>query len=102
MSTPPPTDEPGAAGRLRRKPGVMDSVFGDERVLFDLDGEAYYAFDDITARVWELLEPGATLDELVAALVAEYEVSPEVCRADLRELVGRLRARGLVVADGEG
>lgn len=85
---------------LRRKPDLVRSEFGDEIVLLDLDGAAYYSFDEISAHIWDLLEEGRSFPALIDALLAEFEVERAECEADVLALLQQLTDRGLVLVDG--
>ncbi|MGZ6195745.1 MAG: PqqD family protein, partial [Candidatus Binataceae bacterium] len=52
--------------------------------------------DDIGASIWRMLNEPRRVDELVDALLGEYEVDREECQRDVIELVGELAVRGLV------
>jgi hypothetical protein len=69
---------------------------GGEIVILNLADDTYYGLTEVGALVWGLLEAPRTLDELRDAVVAEFEVDPEVCEADLRRLLEELAARSLV------
>ena len=71
---------------------------GAESVILHLDEGAYYSLNPVGTRIWELLQQPRTIDELVAAVLNEFEVSSERCLDDVCELVEALRARTLVVA----
>jgi chromosome condensin MukBEF MukE localization factor len=84
-----------------RKILVSDQVLfqevGGETVLLDLASEQYFGLDEVGTRVWQLLNKGQSLDEIVNALVAEYEVERERLEADVRALLDSLREAGLIV-----
>jgi len=76
-----------------------------DQVSCDLEGEAavlnlktgvYYGLDDIGASIWRMLNEPRRVDELIDALLGEYEVDREECQRDVIELVGELAVRGLV------
>ena len=48
------------------------------------------------AFIWGLLEKGATEEELLTALLNEYEVDKEVARADVLSLLDKIREAGLL------
>ena len=82
---------------------VVMAVAG--QVSCDLDGEAavlnlktgvYYGLDEVGASVWKLLAEPRRIDEIVDALIGEYEVDREACLRDVMALVGELAVRGLV------
>ena len=94
----------GAGGRGRDWDGVRvelapDVVFREvagEAVLLDLATQRYYSLDETGTRMWALLAEHGTLGAAKARLLAEYEVEPDVLERDLRDLVERLAAEGLV------
>jgi hypothetical protein len=69
---------------------------GDEVVILNLADNTYYGLPEVGAFVWQLLSEPRTLDELRDAVVAEFEVAPEVCETDVVHLLEDLRARELV------
>lgn len=54
------------------------------------DLEALYVPNEVGARVYELIDGARTLGEIVDAIVAEFEVTPETAEADVREFVAQL------------
>jgi len=48
------------------------------------------------ALLWKLLEKGAEMDDLVQALLNEYDVDEATARADIEEMIGNIRDRGLL------
>lgn len=77
-------------------PKVLARVLDGEAVLLDLGGGTYFGLNEVGSTIWSALELGATLEELVAKVVATYDVSPEVARADVVNLLDELCAQGLV------
>jgi len=76
-----------------------------DQVSCDLQGEAailnlktgvYYGLDDVGASVWRMLDGPRRVDELVDALLGEYEVDREECQRDVIALLGELAVRGLI------
>ena len=74
----------------------LSTRLGEEVVILGLRDSVYYGLANVGARIWELLQTRRTLDDIVAVLVAEYEVSAEKAQADLVKLLTDLHARGLV------
>jgi hypothetical protein len=74
---------------------VLHSKIDEEVVIMSIANDRYYGLDPIASRVWELLREPLSLDELCGRLMEEYEVSPEVCRADTLELLWALEERRL-------
>jgi hypothetical protein len=76
--------------------GVLFQQLQDEAVLLNLGSGQYFGLDPVGTRIWNLLAEGKSLPDVVAAIVAEYEVGQEKCEADLLKLVADLKAQRLV------
>ena len=67
-----------------------------ESVLLNLETERYFGLDATGTRMWQLVTTSPNLDAAYGILLEEYEVTPEVLRSDLAELMIRLVENGLV------
>lgn len=80
-------------------PGILVQALPDGAVLLDTSSEVYFGLNAVGARVWQLLPAAATLDELCAAVAAQYpDADPRRVRADVAALVEALVAEGLLRA----
>ena len=52
--------------------------------------------NDTAALIFEQLQAGKTIEETAAALVAEYDVTPEKALADVQKTIDSLRETGVV------
>ena len=77
-------------------PDVMIRKVGEESVLLDLKTERYLGLDDVSARFWDLLTNGDSIQSAYETLLAEFEVDPERLRNDLNDFVQELVQFGLV------
>ena len=60
------------------------------------ESNGLYVLNELGSFLWDLL-PGAEDEEaLLQAVLAEYEVSQEVARADIREFLDNLRKLGII------
>ena len=78
---------------------VADQVSCDregEAAVLNLKTGVYYGLDEVGASVWRMLDEPRRVDELVDALLGEYEVDREECQRDVIALLGELAVRGLV------
>ncbi|KQX20753.1 MULTISPECIES: PqqD family peptide modification chaperone [unclassified Sphingomonas] len=94
MTASPLFDE---AAPLARAADALGAPLEDKMLMLSVDQGSYFIFSQVTRRIWELLETPRSLSELVACLVGEYDVEPEVCRDEVRGVAGRLIEDGLVV-----
>lgn len=76
---------------------VMAREVGDEVVILDLVGGAYYGLDAVGVRIWQLLGEGKKPQGICETLLAEFEVQPEVLEADVLRLLEELRGKGLIL-----
>ena len=75
---------------------VMVRKVGEESVLLDLKTERYLGLDNVSARFWDLLTSGGSIQSAYDTLVEEFEVEPERLRNDLHDFVQELIQFGLV------
>ena len=52
--------------------------------------------NDVCAYLWKFLEKGTTEEELVSALVKEYEVDEETAKKDVKAFVKKLEEKNLL------
>lgn len=80
-------------------PDVVFRAMPDGGVLFAPQTEVYYGLNTTGAFVWERLSPVCrTVDELCAALVAQYpDATAEQVRLDVQGILDDLVAGGLAV-----
>lgn len=81
---------------FRAAPDVLASRVGEEVALLCLERGRYYGLNAPSAHLWERLQKPASAAELLAWLLAEYEVGEEQGWADLQRLLGQLQEAGLV------
>lgn len=66
--------------------------------ILDLRSNTYFSLDPVGAAIWDRMAAPASLDDLAAAVSAEYEVAPEVCRGDIADLLEDMLTHGLIQA----
>jgi hypothetical protein len=77
-------------------PDVMIRKVGDESILLDLKTERYLGLDDVSARFWDLLTSGESIQSAYDKLLEEFEVAPERLHNDLDAFVQELIQFGLI------
>lgn len=75
---------------------VLFQEVDGEAVLLSLDEGCYYGLDELGTRIWKLIHQDLDRDQVVAAIVAEYEVEPEQARSDLDAFLSDLRESSLI------
>ncbi len=84
--------------RLATSNKVLSRVFDGDAVLLDLGSGTYFGLNEVGSCVWKALEDGASVAELVALVLADFEVDEATARRDLGALLDDLSARGLIAA----
>lgn len=77
-------------------PRVIFENIDGELILVHMEKGAYYTTDEVGALLWDLIESRATVAEMSAVLLAEYEATPQQVESALASFVDRLTAEDLV------
>jgi hypothetical protein len=80
-----------------------DVVFRDldgEAVILDLATGTYFGLNEVGTRVWQLLDEGRDLSQVVETVALEYDADRATIARDVARLIEDLQARRLVVSDG--
>jgi len=85
---------------LDQKVTFAETVFAQEvdgeMVLLDMESENYFGLDEVGTAIWQAMQEYGTLQEVLNALLEQYDVEPEVLESDLSDFVGKLVESGLV------
>lgn len=79
-----------------RRPDLNAVVMDGELVMMGVEQGEYFGLRDVAATIWEALAEPTTLDQLCVAVSAEYEVTPEACRADVAAFLDEMLAKKLI------
>ena len=79
-----------------RDPDMIAAEMDGDLVMMSVERGAYFGIGGVGTRVWELLEQPRSVDQLCAAIVAEYEIDEATCRTDVTAFVQRLLDEKLV------
>lgn len=78
---------------------VLREVLGEKVVLpsgANLDLNMMITLNETAEIIWNRLTDGAEMDELVQALLAEYDVDEARARASVEKFVGQMREHGFL------
>lgn len=67
-----------------------------EAVILDTDASEYYGLNEVGTRIWTLLEEPKTFEELVSALLEEYDVDRDQCEEDVSKLLRQMMEKDLL------
>ena len=102
MTAPDPSPaNANASGVFVRDQSAVTRRIAGETVIVPVrddvaDLDSIYTLNETGSFVWDLLDGRRTVDQLVDAVVAEFEVAREVAAADVARLIASLRDEGLL------
>ena len=79
-----------------RADDLMWRELGDRIVVLDLRTSTSLAVAASGTIAWKMLQAGATTDELVAQVCAEYDIDDATARNDLELFLADLQSRGVL------
>lgn len=85
-----------------REEEVASKVIDGEAIIINLANGVYYSMDKVGAFVWDLLQAGHNLEEVIKAVTAQYDVSRSQAESNVQELVQELVQENLVVTSENG
>ena len=85
--------------RYARHPDLRLTVLGDEGVVLHLGTRRYYTVSDSGVTILEALATPCTMDEVVARLTSEFDVTPDHAVSAARAFLEQGRRAGLVTVE---
>ena len=79
-----------------RNEGLLTTEVDGELIAMSVEQGACYGLNGVGTRIWALIAEPRSIDSLCEQLLGEFEVEPDRCRREVVELLGELRADGLV------
>lgn len=79
-----------------RRPELHAVEMDGELVMMGQEQGEYYGLRNVAASIWTLLAEPRTLEDLVARVTDEYDVTADVCRPDIVRFLDELVAKDLV------
>lgn len=84
------------------KSEVTSKVMDGEAIMINLASGVYYSMDKVGGTIWEAIEQGRRLDQILECVRTAYDVSEEQARTDLENLVNQLLEENLIVLQEKG
>ena len=84
---------------IRKQGDWLSAKVGDELVMMSAEKGNYIGLSEVGARIWELIETPQEIETVCVLLQEEYEVAPEVCRAEVKTFLNELVTHGAVALD---
>jgi hypothetical protein len=84
---------------VKKQGDWLAAMVGEELVMMSAEKGNYIGLSEVGARIWKLIETPQELDVLCVALQQEYDVTPEVCRAEVQSFLAELVKHGAIALD---
>ena len=68
----------------------------DEAAILNLKTGIYFGLNEVGAWIWRLIQEPRTVAAIREAVLAEFEVEPDVCQSDLQALLRDLEQNQLI------
>lgn len=83
--------------RYRKDSWMVSRKIAEEVILVPIrqnvaDLQCIYTLNDVGARLWNLLDGGASMEDLVSAVTLEYEVEASQAEADVAGFLEQLES----------
>ncbi|PZD97717.1 lasso peptide biosynthesis PqqD family chaperone [Paenibacillus sambharensis] len=80
---------------IQAQGGLVTDMDG-EKVMMSITNGKYYSLGEVGSRIWELAASPVSMEDIVSALLQEYEVDPAACRTEVAMFLEQLRREGLI------
>lgn len=76
--------------QVQRQGEWLTAQIGSECVMMSIETGNYVSLSRVGTRIWELIEKSTTVSTLCDRLVTEFDVSVEICQAEVDAFLGEL------------
>ena len=75
---------------VRKRGDWLATRVGDEVLMMSAEKGLYLGLNAVGARIWDLIDTPLATDQICGRLVAEFEISPAACRAEVERFLEEL------------
>jgi hypothetical protein len=81
------------------RPTVIHETIDNEVIIVEFNSGSYYSLDKAGADIWELIDGGYTVSEIVEGIGRLYEGTPEEIENAVTQLIDEMQQENLVAPD---
>ncbi|HJL33954.1 MAG TPA: PqqD family protein, partial [Polyangiaceae bacterium LLY-WYZ-15_(1-7)] len=89
------------SARVRHAERIAARVIEGKAVVIVIDDQKVHSLNEVGSFIWEQAEEVRTVDEIVDAIVSEFEVEREVAEADAAAFIEQLRGLGALEIESQ-
>ncbi len=68
---------------------IIDGELDDNQVMMHLDNGKYFGLNPVGKRIWALLDQPKSFEEIIGALLTDFEVEENLCRKEVLEFLDK-------------
>ena len=80
-------------------PHIIHEIIDGEVVLVNLENGSYYSIDKVGATIWNLIEEGAAVSQIVETITGQYAGDQAEIENGVHDLLNQLQREKLIVPD---
>jgi len=84
---------------ISRQGDWLSAKIGDELVMMSAEKGNYIGLSEVGARIWDIIETPSAFEAVCDRLQQEYEVEPDICRAEVETFLEELAKHGAIALD---
>ena len=81
---------------LAKPPTTAWRLIEGEAVILSLETKVLRGLNPVGSRVWELIDGQRSVEEIITAIVQEFDVTPQAAAEDVKRFVRELLDKSLV------
>ena len=75
----------------------VETEVDGERVIMQIDNGYFFTMNPTAEAVWSQISGDANLEQIIASVAEEFDVTVEACRPDIEEFMEELQNNKLVI-----
>ena len=83
-------------------PNQVSTTIDESVVILGLSDGTYYGLTEAGQAIWSLIQQPTPISRIVDSLTEMYEVGPDTCESDVRELLAELYEHKLIEVHSPG
>lgn len=87
---------------VSRSDDLAFRVIQGEAIILTAKDRVIHTLNEVGTRIWELIDTGIKVGDLIAKICEEYEVDERQAERDVLEFLGELKEKGIIVIQGTG
>ena len=76
---------------------VLAAHLSGEAVLLNLRDKSYYRLNETAAAIWSGFEKGESREQILRALLDQYDIGAEQAETELNRVIDDMKARQLLI-----